>query len=790
MAPAASLVRFVLLIAAVVATSGLAFVSIHVQLPGTAQRLIETTDACVAARDADPAVQAALVDGDAAVLDEASRRLQSCMNPVALDWGLFVAAGLVVLFGVAGAAYLLHPWWIVRRRRLRRLSADRQRGLVGDLDRLSGQIGLARPPDWRLAPHARTTGGQAFGLPWHRYVQIDAGLAVLRVTRPDEFRAVVLHELAHLRNRDVDKTYFAINTWRAFVAVALVPYLALMLHPNLFRAPLDWRWADVAANPANAAYRLGSLVVLAAVVYLTRNAILRVRETHADATAATVGGAGTALSTVLGRLPSPPAWRRWGTHPHPRQRLDAVRDPGLLYTVSPWELVGVGLATGLTCDNLAVLAGSLFVVDSALAVSAVALVAGALAAGLLAVALWRATARDPAAPARWTWLLHPLAMVGGYVAGTFVTLREATARAPSSSPTLASWLVATSLLAIGAVFLTAWVASASRGVLARPDHPRWAMPAVVAVTVLVGAGWFAVWLPQSQINDGFADGWGSLPAVGADIGWYAWAARVSGAESAALLKLVFNPLTLLGLTLMWLVPVLAGLPGPAAGRIRVRPALATALVGAAGLAVALVALPYAIRLVLPTQVRSANDVDGVPFLTVYDNVVLAVASVAVAVVMTVIVARRGPHRPVLALLAGGLMTVLATLVVTYLAEAASCYANVAAADPGGEGCLHGVPVRRLGTRAHFIIVQAIIVAAPALLVVGGLGWLRRRPDAGAPTPGKAPEQTPEQTPEQAPSRLGAVAVGVTLSLLVVVLAGLSVLVMPTAYRLWLELAFG
>jgi hypothetical protein len=141
-------------------------------------------------------------------------------------------------------------------------------------------------------------------------------------------------------------------------------------------------------------------------------------------------------------------------------------------------------------------------------------------------------------------------------------------------------------------------------------------------------------------------------------------------------------------------------------------------------------------------------------------------------------------------LAGGLMTVLATLVVTYLAEAASCYANVAAADPGGEGCLHGVPVRRLGTRAHFIIVQATIVAAPALLVVGGLGWLRRRPDAGAPTPGKAPEQTPEQTPEQAPSRLGAVAVGVTLSLLVVVLAGLSVLVMPTAYRLWLELAFG
>ena len=776
-APAASLTRFVLLIAAVIATSGLIFISDYVRLPGRADRLSTTIDACVAAQDA-----------DAGPADEVSRRVQACMNPIIVDWATFVGGGLVLLFGLAAAAYLLHPSWIVRRRRLRRLTVDGQPGLVGDLDRLRRQMGLARSPDWRLAPYARTTGGQAFGLPWHRYVQIDAGLAVLRVTRPAEFRAVVLHELAHLRNRDVDKTYFAISTWRAFVAVALLPYLVFMLHPGLLSAPLDWRWAEVAfvANPGGATHRLASLVLLTATVYLTRNAILRVRETHADATAAAADGPDSALPTVLGRMPEPPAWRRWGTHPHPRQRLDAIRDPGRLLGAGFWELAGVGIATGGVCANLGLLAGSIILVDSRLAVAVVGLVTGAVAAGLLAAAIWRATARDPSAVPSWrTWLLFPLAVVTGYSAGAVLTLREATGAA-ITLPAPTTWLVATSVLAIGAVFLAAWATSATRGVLRRPDSPRWTMPAVVAVTVLVGAVWFAVWLPPAQLEAGFADGWGAVPVAGAEIGWYAWVARVTGADYGPLIWLVANPLTLAGLTLMWLVPVLAGL-----GRrspVPVRPALIAGLVGAAGLAVAAIALPYAARLALPEPVRTATDEDGVPFATVYDNTVLAMASIAVAVVMTVMAARRGPHRPVSALLAAGLTTVLATAVVSYLADPIACYVNVTAA------CGDGVPVRRLGARAHFIALQAILVAVPAMLVAAGVRRLttslRDAAPADAAPADSAPADSAPADGAPARGRLAVVATAATLGVLVVLLVSLSVLMLPAAYRLWLERTFG
>ena len=42
----------------------------------------------------------------------------------------------------------------------------------------------------------------------------------------DRFRAVVLHELAHLRNGGVDVTYATIALWRMFLVLALLPDLA------------------------------------------------------------------------------------------------------------------------------------------------------------------------------------------------------------------------------------------------------------------------------------------------------------------------------------------------------------------------------------------------------------------------------------------------------------------------------------------------------------------------------------------------------------------------------------
>src|SRR5205823_4879351 len=124
-----------------------------------------------------------------------------------------------------------------------------------------------------------------------RYVQLDAALVDTFATDPAAFRAVVLHELAHLRNRDVDVTYLTIAIWRSFVALAVLPLVLLLLHPSLFATPLRWRLAELSPSLL---LRAGvAMLVLAGLVYLTRNAVLRTRELYADAR--TAGFAPTAL---------------------------------------------------------------------------------------------------------------------------------------------------------------------------------------------------------------------------------------------------------------------------------------------------------------------------------------------------------------------------------------------------------------------------------------------------------------------------------------------------------------
>lgn len=794
-AVSASTVRFVLLIAAVVATSGFIFLSIHTALPSRASILHETVSRCAAAQAADPDYGAPnLTIEDSRRAEAVSRRLQDCLNPVLVDIAGFVLGGFAVLVGLTGVLYLTHPYGIVRRRRLKRLSAETSGRLVGELEQLRREMGLSRSPDWRLAPFARTTGGQAFGLPWHRYVQIDAGLAILQITNRPAFRAVVLHELAHLRNRDVDKTYLTISVWRAFLAVGLLPYVVLLLHPGVLQAPLHWRWQEIAfiANPASGAFRIGSLLVLTALVYLTRNAILRVRETHADATAVAHDGAGSALPALLARLPAPTPrwWHRWGTHPRPQQRLATVRDPRLLLTAGLWELVGVGIATGLVCKTGSLLVGIHYPLDPLLGITVLGLVISPLAVVLLVAAIWRATARDPAGPiSARTWLAGPVVLVAGYVAGTFLTLDGASTFAASNgSVSLVSRLVSTLVLTTGAVFLAAWIASATRGVLTRPDRPTWTMPAMVAVAVVVGATWFAIWLPFSLMESGFADGWGPPPGTGLAIDWYTTVAAVTGAGFGPMAWFVYNPLTLPGLTLLWLVPVLVGARRRAMAS-SLRFALIAGLVGTACVAAIGAALPFAAEAALPADVRRTTDADGVAFVLLYTNTMLALGAVVVAVVMAVVVARRGPHRPALALLAGWVTTALSTWVMSFGTDPIACYANVWEAVPAPTHCLGVADVAALSQTAHWMLLQAFLVAVPAMLVAAGAGAAYRRWRA----PGRSlrsPDSPPG--PAAAPPRWrpATFAVVAFLTALVGVSAWFTVLTLPRAYQAWLERSLG
>jgi Zn-dependent protease with chaperone function len=764
-APAASTVRLGLLIAAVLAAGTAIFIAVHGYLPSRGESLSDQLTRCVAELESDPAWVTPTPDRRDQV-QAALAGYRACLRPALGDMAVTVAMGHGLLFGLAGVSYLTHPWWIMRRRGLKRLSAAGSAKLVAELDRMSREMGLVRSPAWWIAPYHRTSGGQAFGVVRRRHVQLDAGLLVRFVTDRPAFRAVVLHELAHLRNRDVDKTYLTIGIWRAFLAVAVLPLALLLVHPLLFQTPLDWRWTATiaAADPGLWSYRIGTLLVLAGLVYLTRNAVLRARESHADVVAAAVDGSGSAMPAVLERLPaSRGRWARWGTHPDPARRLDAVRDPRLLLSTGPWELAGAGFAMGLLAINLTLMLGMVAGFEHFLGVAMVGLVAGAGLAVVLAVSIWRVTAAGQSAG---TWLILPVALAAGFLAGHLLSLDTWPTVTPGPS-----WAVSALLLCAGAVLMAAWLVSVTRAVLATPRRRRRTMPAVVAAAVAAGATAFAVWLPASR---GMGVQGSDPPTAGAEIGWYVWLVASTGWQLEPAAYLVYLPLTLPAVALLWLVPVLVGV------RLPVRRAIIPALIGG-GCAVAIGAvLPFLAKATLPASVRRLPDPDAlrgsVP--VVIAGVTSFTGKLAVVVVMAVVVARSGRQWPASAVLAGTVTAMVAAVGAYHVAVPMQCFANVFDLDPAPAGCLVPVDPRLLAENVNAILVQGMIVAIPIVLGVAAVGALVRRGRPGMDVP---------VAPLTGSARTATV---VAVGLLVVLIGALTWGILPASEEIWLKPTFG
>ncbi|MEV2239174.1 M48 family metalloprotease [Micromonospora sp. NPDC049891] len=735
------------------------------QLPGPAERLERRVAECDAAFV--EAVARLAADG---TIDDADRvvvqaELRACLRPAFTGQHLWAAAGLSALTVVTVIGYLAHPHWLTRRRRLRRIDPKAAPALVGELDRLSREAGLARTPRWLLAPRRRTAGGQAFGLPRRRCVQLDAGLVLLRRTDPPAFRAVVRHELAHLRNRDVDLTYLTVAVWWAFLAVAVLPRLVLALFPGLVGLPSE-------PLGRTALRTLVSLLVMTALVYGVRNVLLRTRERHADAVAAAHDPHDDALARVLARLPPPRRWySRWGTHPLPADRLRTVRDPRAPLVSGYGALAAAGLPAGTLTADLSVTVGLRLGLDEVLGLGLLGLFVGAGLGALLALTLWQnAVARVDETRRVPLWFGGPLVLAAAFLTGTLLSLHRINSGLAGIGE-LGSWLVAAAVLAAGAVLLGAWMDATARAADAGDRPRRWAAPAAVTATALVAGTAFTVWLPLAEITYGFALRPGIGPATGPE--WYATIATIVGGKLGPAIRIVFHPLTLPVLTLLWLVPVLA-----ARRRADVASPLRRAvLVGLCTGAVAAGAAPalhLLAPLVLPVGVRSTPPpgTAGEPYVTVIGNSVIAVGSLAVAVAVLVPALGRGPLRPAGAVLAAVVSGLLAGGGYFLLGVPAYCLADVT--DPGW--CLPVPSAAEISRITHWIVVQGVLVAAIPLVIAATATALRpvgrRDEDAGPADRGMLA------------TRRGQRAAIVVLAVVLVVTAWLTWEMLPLAGEYW------
>jgi len=380
--------RFALLIVFVLATSVFVYIGLPLSL-GAEPRALETLFwDCF--RDA---------YGDISLADlrEANNDfgglsgIGDCMAPLVEESSDWVLLGVVALLAVAFAIYWAFPIWKIRRGRLVPLDPADAPEVVDCLQALCRETGLKRTPAFLWNPLNSAMGALAFGRLGRYQVALSGGLVTLFYSDREAFRAIVLHELAHLRNGDVDRTYFTVAVWWSFVAVALLPYGWRLLTQDWDLAlPFSWR-----------------ILALTLIVYLTRNAILRGREIHADLRASVWDGPKGGLERVLESLPSggdQPWMRLLRMHPDPGERRRLLDDGDRLFHLGLWDAVaagiGVALALPLLSGFIGVVAFTLLGTDPGavadvglllptITIGLPAILVAVLAVGAVSLSLWR-----------------------------------------------------------------------------------------------------------------------------------------------------------------------------------------------------------------------------------------------------------------------------------------------------------------------------------------------------------------------------------------------------------------
>lgn len=363
------------------------------------------------------------------------------------DWML---AGVALVGLVSFCIVFLLPTIKIRRGQLVPLQSEDAPEVVSTLQSLAAQVGLSEQPNFLWNPLNPALTGLAFGRPRRHYVALSGGLVTKYYTDSDAFRAVVLHELAHLHNADVDKTYFAVAVWYAFLAAALVPFL--------FTA----EWGVI----STIAWRLVALTVL---VYVARNSVLRIREHYADVRAS-VWYNPASLRRVITALPDKnheSLWRRlWRVHPSAADRSRVLENTTPLFNVGFWETLLAGLACGIALPILKLLLATLMTGAIEIGILTSSIFA-ALVAGIVGTKIWRASLASTTGQSQTPRVFRlALALAAGFVVGWQLSLSAAfdvTVLPRSSGAGVFLWNVFAILLLIACliVFLCWEITSAS-----------------------------------------------------------------------------------------------------------------------------------------------------------------------------------------------------------------------------------------------------------------------------------------------------------------------------------------
>src|SRR6185369_12638602 len=117
---------------------------------------------------------------------------------------------------VAGIIYWCMRALQIWRDKLTIFSTEDDPDILDYLLNLCKEVGLSKSPRFLLRALNPFPSGLAFGHLGRYDVVLNGGLITLFYRDRERFRVILLHELAHIRNKDIDKTYFSLGLGISF----------------------------------------------------------------------------------------------------------------------------------------------------------------------------------------------------------------------------------------------------------------------------------------------------------------------------------------------------------------------------------------------------------------------------------------------------------------------------------------------------------------------------------------------------------------------------------------------
>lgn len=196
--------------------------------------------------------------------------------------------GLVIAIVITGGSYWFSDRIAVRAAHCVEVNAAQAPDLHAMVAELASRAGLPKPKVY-LSPSPQPNAFATGRNPSHSAVAVTEGL--MRQCPPEEVRAVLAHEMAHIRNRDI-----LIGSVAAAIATAISFLANMAMFAGLFGGS-----SDEDDGPSGASMLLMAIVAPVAAGML-QMAVSRSREFEADRVGARISGDPLALAAALRRL--------------------------------------------------------------------------------------------------------------------------------------------------------------------------------------------------------------------------------------------------------------------------------------------------------------------------------------------------------------------------------------------------------------------------------------------------------------------------------------------------------